>query len=360
MNIGNLIVFSCSIISFFIILFIIIKSRRIVSLCMFIYCKIFASKLPDEDLTSKKSEAIIASHQADYYEQIIQVREFYKRLSVVYSVMAENRVYALFIDNYIKIRIAYERYAIDEEEQPYLVAFLLLFSSLFGATQFDNIQGDISDAAGDIAKMIMNYYDDQVSNIFFGISFDNPSKIYHMNDEHRSSQIIEISSTVTSYFSTAIAGIKEIEELRNWFRLNHQSYVSAAKGEFDWVSLARELGARVLAALNPAIGIPYLLETFKFQEDRHDAEMILIDRYVTLSGEFQEKVFSLIEQLTKASEQTKDYVAEKIMEFNENTIFAFLNERSACGCNLDHYLKFIDFEDLEHLERKILGELSHK
>lgn len=293
-----------------------------------------------------------ASPCRDYSKQIAQARTFHQRAAVVFSVMAENRVYALFNNTYVQIDEAYERFDTDKQEHT-REELLALFSSLFSVAKFGDTQKNLTEAAGEIAKSIIEYYDGQVSDIFSGKSFEALSTRYRLNADLRASQLAKISAIVTSHFSTVIAELKDIEQRRSWLQSNYQAFVAATSDEFDWGSAARNFGAGALAVANPIIGIPALIANFKLQADKGKAESAQLDRYVDLCDEFENKIQSVRQQIIQAAEQTKSYVADKFKEVNESAIAEILLETSAGGCILDHYFKSLDFKELESIEREL-------
>lgn len=318
--------------------------------------EIVESSSPTAVIATTNADVIpAASPRRDYSKQITQARTFHQRAAVVYSVMAENCVYVPFNDAYVHINEAYERFDTDKQEHT-REELLTLFSSILSAAKFGNAQMDLSDAAGEIAKSIIEYYDDQVSEIFSGKPFETLSTRYRLNADLRASQLAKISAIVTSHFSTVIAEIKDIEQRRNWLQSNYQAFVAATNNDFDWGSMARNFGAGALAVANPIIGIPALIANFKFQADKGKAESAQLDRYVDLYDEFENKVQSARQKIIQAAEQTKSYVVEKFKEVNETAIATILTETSVGGCVLDHYFKSLDFKELERIERELLSE----
>lgn len=320
---------------------------------------------PDGIVETSKPTTVIAPTKADvvsaappprdYSKQISQAQAFHQRAAVVYSAMAENRVYAPFNHAYVQINEAYERFDTDKEEHT-REELLALFSSLFNDAKFGNAQKDVATAAGDIAGSIIEYYDDQVSTIFSGKPFETLSSRYRLSADLRASQLAKISAIVSSHFSAVIAEMKDIEQRRNWLQSNYQAFVTATNDEFDWGSAARNFGAGALAVANPIIGIPALIANFKFQSDKGKVESAQLDRYVELFDEFENKVHAVRQQIIQAAELTKSYVSEKFKEVNGSAIAAILSEVAASGCILDHYFKSLDFKELESAERELLSK----
>lgn len=317
---------------------------------------------PTEIVESSQPTAVIAQAKADvvpaprnYSKQIAQAQSFHQRAAIVYSVIAENRVYAPFNDQYVQINDAYERFDTDKQEHT-REELLTLFGSLFNAAKFGNCQKGLTEAAGEIAKSIVEYYDDQVSTIFTEKPFEALSSRYRLSADLRASQLAKISAIVSSHFSTVIAEMKDIEQRRNWLQSNYQAFVAATNDEFDWGSAARNFGAGALAVANPIIGIPALIANFKLQSDKGKAASAQLDHYVELFDEFENKVQSVRQHIIQAAEQTKKYVNDKFKEVNESAIVAILTEIAAGGCNLEHYFTSLDFKELESVERDILSE----
>jgi flagellar biosynthesis/type III secretory pathway protein FliH len=311
---------------------------------------------PTTVITPAKSDlAPAAPPYRDYSKQISQAQEFHQRAAVVYSLMAENRVYALFNDAYVQINEAYERFDTDKSEHT-REELLELFSTFFNAAKFSNSQKDLMTAAIEIAESIIEYYDDQVFTIFSGKPFETLSSKYRLNADLRASQLSKISAIVTSHFATVIAEMRDIEQRRNWLQSNYQAFVTATNDEFDWGNAARNFGAGALAVAHPIIGIPALIANFKHQSDKQKTERAQLDRYVELFDEFENKVQSVRQQIIQAAEQTKRYVGDKFKEVNGSAIAAILSETAASGCILDHYFKSLDFKELENVERKLLSE----
>lgn len=307
-------------------------------------------------IAQTKADEVIASHPPrDYSKQISQVQAFHQRAAIVYSVIAENRVYAPFNDAYEQIDEAYERF--DQEKTEHTREELLtLFSALFNTAKFGNAQKDLTAAAGEIASIIIDYYDEQVSTIFSGQPFENLSPRYRLNADLRASQLAKISAIVTSHYSTVIVEMKDIEQRRNWLQSNYQGFIAATNDEFDWGVAARSFGAGALAVANPIVGIPALIANFKFQSDKGKVESAQIARYVELFDEFENKVHSVRQQIIQAAEQTKSYIGDKFKEINVSAITVILSETAAYGCTLDHYFKSLDHKELENAERELLSE----
>jgi hypothetical protein len=291
----------------------------------------------------------------DYSKQITQAKAFHERGAVVYAAMAENRVYSVFNDQFAKINQAYEIFNTEKHEHS-REELLTLFASMLDAAKFSNVQKDISSAANEIAKSIIEYYDEQVSVIFSSQPFSNLSPRYALNADLRASQSAKISAIISGHFSNVISEMKDIDQRRNQLQSNYQSLVAATNDEFDWGSAARNFGAGALAVANPFIGIPALITNFQFQSDKGKAESAQIDRYVELFDEFENKVLAVRENIIQGAEQTKNYVAEKFKEVNASAIATILSEISANGCTLDHYFKSLDYKDLEDAERELLSE----
>jgi uncharacterized UPF0160 family protein len=161
---------------------------------------------------------------------------------------------------------------------------------------------------------------------------------------------------MSSFFSTVIAEMNDIEQRCNWLQSNYQAFVAETNDEFDWGSAARNFGAGALAVANPIIGIPALIANFKFESNKGKAASSQLDHYVELLDEFENKIQSVRQQIIQAAEQTKKYVNDKFNEVNESAIVAILTETAATGCNLEHYFKSLDFKELESVERDILSE----
>lgn len=291
----------------------------------------------------------------DYSKQLAQARTFHERGAAVYAAMAENRTYSVFNDPFVQINQAYECFNTEKDEHS-REELLTLFSSLLNAAKFGNVQKDINSAGNDIAKAIIEYYDEQVSAIFSDQPFANLAPRYALNADLRASQLAKISAIIVGHFSTVISEMKDIELRRNSLQSNYQALVAATNDEFDWGSAARNFGAGALAVANPIIGIPALIANFKFQSDKGKAESAQIDRYVELFDEFENKVLAVREHIVQAAEQTKSYVAEKFKEVNALAITALLSEIAGNGCVLDHYFKSLDYKGLEDAERELLSE----
>lgn len=301
------------------------------------------------------SDVVPLNPPRDYSKQIQSAQAFHQRAAVVYSVMAENRVCAPFNDAYVQINEAYERFDTDKQEHT-REELLALFSSFFSAAKFGNAQKELTDAAGEIAKSIIEYYDDQVSTIFSGEPFEALSTKYRLNADLRASQLAKISAIVTSHFLAVIAEMKDIEQRRNWLQSNYPDFVAATKDEFDWGSAASSFGAGALAAVHPIFGIPALIKNVTSQSDKGKAKRAQFDRYLDLYDEFENKVRSVRQQIIQAAEQTKSYVGDKFKEVNESAITAILSQTAAGGCILDNYFKSLDFKELESVERELLSE----
>lgn len=304
---------------------------------------------------TKTNTAYTAPHPRDYSKQITQAQAFHRRVAVVYAAIAENRVYAPFIDTYVQLDKAYENFDTDKQEHT-REEVLALFESLLRTAKFGNAQKDLTEAAGEIAKDIIDYYDDQVSTIFSEKPFETLSSRYRLNADLRASQLAKITAIVTSHFSTTVAEMKDIEQRRNWLQSNYQVFVVATSDDFDWGNVVRCFGAGALAAANPIIGIPALIANFKLQSDKDNNKSAQTDRYIELFDEFENKVHSVRQQIIQAAEQTKTYVADKFKEVNESAIAAILTETAATGCILDHYFKSLDFKGLENAEQELLSE----
>lgn len=291
----------------------------------------------------------------EYSKQLIQTKSFHERVATVYAATAENRIYAVFNDSFAQINQAYECFNTGKEEHS-REELLTLFSSLLNAAKFGNVQKDINSASNDIAKAVIEYYDDQVSTIFSGQPFSNLSTRYTLTADLRASQLAKISAIIFGYFSIVVSEMKDIEQRRSSLQSNYHAFIAATSEAFDWGAAARNFGAGALAAANPIIGIPALIANFKLQSDKDKAANAQIARYVELFDEFENKVLGVREHIVQAAENTKAYVAEKFKEVNALGIITMLSEIAENGHILDQYFKSLDYKDLEEAEREALSE----
>jgi hypothetical protein len=290
----------------------------------------------------------------DYSKQIAESEAFHRRAAQVYAAAAEEKAYSPFGDAFDKINSAYERFNVEKEDHS-RSEVLELFSALFGAAKFGGIQTSLSLAASEVAKEVIEYYDEQVSRIFEGQHYEKASAKYRLSADLRASQLSKISAILVAKFSAVIVEAKEIDVRREWLSLNYDAYIQATAGNFDWGTAARHFGAGALAVANPLIGVPALIANLKFQSDKEKAENAKLDRYAELCDEFEKKLQSLRPKIVDAAEQFKAYVQEKFSEVNVLAVSAILSELSTSGHIIDHYFKLLDYDELQNAERDVLS-----
>ena len=291
----------------------------------------------------------------DYSKQITQALAFQKRVAVIYSVLSENSIHAPFNEAYSRIDEAYQRYDTSKQEHT-REELIALFSSVLDTARFEDTQKDLTAAAGEIAKSILDYYDEQLDTLFSDQPFENLGAQYQLSADLRVSQLGKISAIVLSYCSTIVTETKDIAQRRLWLQGNYQHIVNATNTELDWASTARNFGAGALAMAHPFIGIPALIANYKHQSDKDAAANAQIDRYCELFDEFENKINSLREQIIQSADQIKAYVKDKFSEVNGAAIAALLSETAANGCIIDHYFKSLNLKELEDAERELLNK----
>lgn len=314
------------------------------------------SSLSTTEMTATARVEVLPSkpRPRDYSRQISKTKIFHERVAAVYADIANIMIRNVFNDQFGKINQAYERFNTDKEEHS-REELLTLFSSMFDAAKFGNVQKDINTVGNDIAKEIVEYYDDQVSAIFSDQSFASISSRYALNADLRASQLAQISAIIVSHFSSVISEMKDIEQRRIFLQSNYQAFLNATNDEIDWESAARSFGAGALAVVNPIIGIPTLIAHFSSQSGKDKAKSAQIDSYLELLVEFENQVLAVRKNIIQSAELTKIYVYEKFKEVNSLAITTLLSEIATNGCVLEHYFKKLDYKWLENTERKLQG-----
>ncbi|MBU2760834.1 hypothetical protein [Acidithiobacillus sulfurivorans] len=277
----------------------------------------------------------------DYSKQIIQVKEFHENAADVFADLSFQITYSCFIGQIGKVNRIIEVYEIEKQRNE-KEAYISFIKSLLDAANFSNIQRGVSSAANEIAKLIIQYYDDQVSMIFTDKPFSHLTSRYALNADLRETQITKISGIICGHFSHVISELKEFEQIRNWLQANFHVLASTDSDDVDWGSFSRLVGSGFLAGLNPLIGIPAAVASYatfsKNINDKAEKKSAQKDQYVELLLDFLKKYDVITDQVGQCECQTAKYVSEKFSELNVIAIPTILTDITANGYEIDYYI----------------------
>lgn len=288
----------------------------------------------------------------DYSKQIIQVKEFHEHAAEVFASLSERIILSCYLVRLIKLNHVNEVYE-KERQGNDKEAMLSWVKSLLEILNFSGIQRDINSSANEIAKLVIEYYDEQVSIIFSDQPFSHLSSRYALNSDLRESQIVKISGIICGHFTHVVSEIKELEQIRNWLLSNFKVLMTANSDDFDWEFGARMFGAGALAVVNPLIGIPGLIASFSMESKKSEAKGAQVARYREVLVDFMNRCAATWDQFKQCEKQTTKYVDEKFRELNVMAIPAMITEISAHGYVLDYYFESLTHKKLERFEQRI-------
>jgi hypothetical protein len=303
-----------------------------------------------EVVTAKKLETLAPKQLLKDYSQLIAKANIYnERLSAVIAMEVIIKIHEKVFENpYMNFYRAYEN--IDTEKNEHGKEELLTFiSSLTNSAKFGNAQKEINIIASDVSDAILEIYNEQLSTIFSGQSYESLSSRYELSIDLHTSQKIKISAIVVDFFSHILSELREIEQMRAYLESNYQNYANSINDDFDWEAMARSFGAGALTAINPFIGIPALIANAANNYKKDNEKNSNGDRYIDFHDAFEGKMKDVRQSIFKAYEQVYKYIYEKNKEINCKAINKILSDLAVRGCNIDHYLDNLEFKKINEL-----------